>query len=136
MSGSIQVSFEAEDARRRFSEIREWSSRAAHNAQLIVARELLKDAKLFVPVLTGALKDSGRVETLPAFDDTVTVVRTIFGSADVVYAALQHDNETYWHPSLGFRGATKFLERPLLVNREFYLYLFLAEYRFALNRLQ
>ena len=135
MVGTIQVSFETDDVRRRLGEFREWSSRAAYSAQLIVARELLKDAKLFVPVLTGALKDSGRVEPLPVYDDTLRVVRVIFGSAQVVYAAIQHENPDYWHPSLGFHGATKFLEKPLRQNREFYLYLFLAEYRFALERL-
>lgn len=132
--GSIRVEFDTEDAIRQLTSFREGSLRAVQQAQLVVARELLKDAKLFVPVLTGALKDSGRVEDVPSYSDAVEAVQVIFGSADVVYAAIQHDHP-FWHPSLGFHGAARFLAQPLEINGQFYLRLFLAEYQFLIQGL-
>lgn len=100
---------------------------AIDHALAVVARELLIDAKMHVPVLTGALKSSGRVEDMPDFDAAVRTVRVVFGDPFLIrYAAIQHE-KPYWHPSLGFYGAAKFLEKPLEQNAVFYLELMRVE---------
>ena len=132
--GSINVSFDTRDARRWLGQYRQWSQRAASHAQRVVAHELLRDAALYTPVLTGALRDSGRVEDVPTFDQSVMAVRVVFGSFEVIYARIQHE-KPFNHPSLGFYGAAKFLERPLLHNYAFYQQLFLVEYELAMRQI-
>lgn len=112
---------------------REASREAMEQALNVVAQELLRDARLYVPVLTGQLRLSGRVEDVPTYDQALTVVRVRFGGLGVPYAAIQHE-KPFWHPSLGFYGPAKYLEKPLEENFEFYQNLFVAELSAILHR--
>jgi hypothetical protein len=98
---------------------------ALDQALLSVGSAILRDAKLYVPILTGALKDSGKV-SLDIWSNSSQGVRISFGSADVVYAQIQHDKE-FWHPSLGFYGAAKYVSKPLMANMYFYTWMFMFE---------
>ena len=51
---------------------------AAEAAMRAVAERLLSDSRIYVPVLTGALKDSGRVEVMPSFGEAVTAFRVVY----------------------------------------------------------
>lgn len=64
----------------------------------------MAESKRRVPVDTGALHDSGRVEVV---DDGV---RLAYGDAAVDYAIYVHENLEALHPV----GEAKFLERPIL----------------------
>ena len=89
-----------------------------------VADRLLSDSRQFVPVLTGALKDSGFVEVMPTVDQAFAMVKVIY---PLDYAETQHEDE-YRHPSLGFRGAAKYLQKPLDLYTDFYFELFAFEF--------
>jgi hypothetical protein len=58
----------------------------------------------YVPVLTGALRDSGKVVGKPG---RYPVIEIGFGGAAVDYAVIQHENLTFQHPS---GGRAKYLE--------------------------
>lgn len=131
--GSIDVTFSTADAKELLKVFANVVPDAAQHAIRVVAEELLRDSKLYVPVLTGALKDSGRVEEVPTLDDAVRVARVIYGNADVLYARIQHE-KPFNHPSLGFFGPAKFLEEPLIKNAEFYVLLLVAEYELYLTQ--
>lgn len=132
-TGTIEITF---DTRQMIELLRGFiatNDRAANRALHVVARELLKDSKLYVPVLTGALKDSGRVEEVPTLNDARRVVQTVYGNAQVLYAFIQHER-AFNHPSLGFFGPAKYLEKPLLANYTYYQSLFIVEYQLAIGR--
>lgn len=131
--GTIDVTFNTADAQELLKVFANVMPDAAAHALKVVAEELLRDSKLYVPVLTGALKDSGRVEELPTIDDALRVVRVIYGSADVLYARIQHE-KPFNHPSLGFFGPAKFLQEPLTRNAQFYGLLLVAEYELYLTQ--
>lgn len=102
---------------------------ACVEAWKVVAERLLQDAAVFVPILTGDLLRSGRVEVFPGVGKNgVPTVSVVFGSDFVDYAETQHE-DPYNHPSLGFFGAAKYLERPLAINEPFYRLLFQSELR-------
>ena len=135
-ASTISIVFDTTRMRRLLGDFLVVNQNAADFALEIVARELLKDSKLYVPVLTGALKDSGRVEQAPSVSDAIRVFQTIYGDANkVTYAIRQHD-VAYNHPSLGMFGPAKYLERPLLQNYPFYQQLFRAEYQIYMLRLR
>lgn len=128
--GTIALTFDldlqVEDVRRRFKS-------AVKGAQGVVARALLADAYAYVPVLSGALRDSGRVEHIPTLDDSIVWTRVVFGSnPDVLYAEYQHE-EDLRHPSLGFKGRAKYLQKPFDANSRFYLALYELELSNRLN---
>jgi len=108
------------------SGLKERFTEASEYALQQVATRLLADSRAFVPVLTGALKDSGRVEVMPSPDDALRIIRVTY---NVPYALRQHEEEDYWHPSLGFRGAAKYLTKPLMFFGDFYQYLFELEFK-------
>lgn len=122
--GGIDVRLTARQFRDKLVRLQEVVPEIAEEALEIVAQELLKDSRLFVPVLTGALHDSGYVEVMPTLSEARRVVRVIY---PLSYAFKQHEIP-YWHPSLGFYGAAKFLEIPLQRFASFYFALFAAEY--------
>lgn len=99
-------------------------SEAVRYALTRVAERLLADSRQYVPVLTGALKDSGTVEIMPKIDDAFEMVRL---SYPLDYAETQHEDE-YRHPSLGFYGAAKYLAKPLEQYGAFYFELFTFEF--------
>lgn len=111
------------------TEVRE----AVRHALFVVARELWKDSKLYVPVLTGRLRDSGRVKESPYSISDSIEVRVIYGNEVVTWAIKQHE-VPYNHPSLGFFGPAKYLDKPLQQNYGFYLSLFNTEVQIALAR--
>lgn len=117
--GSIALNLNTSELRRALQRYRRVFTAASIYALKVVAAQLLKDAKLYVPVLTGALKDSGRVEEAPQFSDALRVVRTVFGSADVLYAYVQHE-VPFNHPSLGMFGPARYLSEPLRRNWDYY----------------
>lgn len=122
--GTVSLTFEldlhVEAIKKRFLS-------AVKGAQGVVARALLADAYAYVPVLTGALRDSGRVEHIPTLDDSIVWTRVVFGSdPDVLYAEYQHQ-EYLRHPSLGFRGRALYLQKPFDANARFYLALYELE---------
>ncbi len=103
---------------------------AHREAALAVAENLLSDSRLYVPVLSGDLLDSGRVEVTGALFDSV-VVSVIYGSGSADYAETQHD-DPYRHPSLSSGDlpfAAEYLTKPLEFNRTFYITL----YEFVIN---
>ncbi len=107
---------------------------AVRTAQLRVAQQLLADSRAFVPILSGALIDSGRIEVIPPItDDGMEVVRVVYGSTEVVYAEIQHD-EPFHHPSLGFFGRALYLRKPYDLNKRYYYELFVLELRRALSQ--
>jgi len=106
---------------------------AVTHALSVVARELLQDARLYVPVLTGRLRDSGRVENMPTMSDAVVAFNVVYGGDQIDYAIRQHE-VPFNHPSLGFFGPAQYLEKPLRQNYQFYLALFTVEVQIALAR--
>lgn len=97
---------------------------AMEYALLKVAHRLLADSRIYVPVLTGALKDSGKVELIPTLTDAVRYVQVTYNTD---YAEKQHERP-YRHPSLGFYGAAKYLAKPLEAYGPFYMQLFTLEF--------
>lgn len=94
---------------------------AAEHASRTVAETWLEDSRNYVPVLTGALKDSGYVERV-RFKSTLSryVYQVVY---DKEYATAQHEEE-FNHPSLGFFGKAKYLSKPFEQNKAFYMELF------------
>lgn len=111
-------------------ELKKGFEEAAEYALEKVAERLLADSRIYVPVLTGALKSSGHVEKMPTTDDAVKSFRVIY---DMSYAEKQHEEE-FRHPSLGFFGAAKYLEKPLDLFREFYIELYTFEFNEYVER--
>lgn len=132
--GTFEITFDTDSMSGLVDELKDAFIEAIDRALMVVAKELLKDSKLYVPVLTGQLKDSGRTHDLP---DPPTGqsrrVQVVYGDSNVVYAWIQHETP-FNHPSLGFFGPAKYLERPFLVNQSFYQALFVAEVQIGLNR--
>lgn len=132
--GTFEITFNAESMSGLLSELQGAFIEAIDRALIVVAEQLLKDSKLYVPVLTGQLRDSGRTHDLPdppkGFERRVQV---IYGDADVIYAWIQHETP-FNHPSLGFFGPAKYLEKPLTLNAAYYEQLFIAEVEIGLTR--
>lgn len=110
--------------------LREGFALAAQAALKQVAERLLADSRIFVPVLTGQLKDSGYVEQLPTLSAAVVKLQAVYS---MPYAEKQHEVE-YRHPSLGFFGAALYLEKPLQLFGEFYKELYLFEFNDFVKR--
>lgn len=127
-AGSFEFNVNTQLARRDLRQYGKLIPEAVQKALRAVADALLRDAYLYVPVLSGALRDSGRVQEL--VDGSRHVAQVVFGNFDVVYAEIQHEVE-FNHPGLGFFGAAKYLEKPFINNYEFYRILFVTEYRLA-----
>jgi hypothetical protein len=96
---------------------------AAEFALERVAERLLADSRLYVPVLTGALRDSGIVEQTPSIGDAVATLRVRY---NMPYAEIQHERP-FNHPSLGFFGAARYLAIPLELYGRYYLELYRFE---------
>jgi len=120
IEGSFAVTV---NSRVKVRELKNRLADAAEHALVQVARRLLADSKAFVPVLTGALKDSGKVEIFPTLKQAVSMVRVVY---DLEYAERQHEIP-YNHPSLGFFGAARYLTKPLEMFGDFYQRLFTFE---------
>lgn len=75
-----------------------------------VMEDVMRDSKAnYVPVKTGALRNSGRVEE-PVWAVKGWTVDAVYGNAGVNYALKQHETPYYYHPV----GQWKYLEQPLL----------------------
>lgn len=134
VDGTINIQLDVGDFARVTKEYYRNSTRAIDHALEVVAKQLLRDSRLFVPVLTGRLRDSGRTESTPTVSDAVRAFQVVYGSEQVKYAFKQHEG-FYRHPSLGFTGRARYLAKPLEKNYRFYQILFAAEYEVALRRL-
>jgi hypothetical protein len=67
-----------------------------YEEMLKVCKEILKHSQdKYVPILTGALRKSGKVKGFPGRYPTVNIS---YGSAVVPYALLQHENKDFYHP--------------------------------------
>lgn len=119
--GTFSLKFEPEIPVRK---LKRGFQQAVEFALLKVANRLLADSRIYVPVLTGALKDSGKVELIPTLSDAVSYVQVTY---NMDYAEKQHNVE-YRHPSLGFYGAAKYLSKPLEAYGPFYMQLFTLEF--------
>lgn len=76
----------------------------------VMERVMDRSKANYVPVKTGALRDSGRVSEPYHETFTTTAVDAIYGNASVYYALEQHETPWYHHPV----GQWKYLETPLL----------------------
>lgn len=123
--GTISVNISLESFS---SNVKQELQNAAEQALVEVAHALLADSRAFVPVLSGALIDSGRVEVVPSLLDAINVVRVVYGNEGVPYAIRQHE-EPFRHPSLGFTGRALYLARPFELNARFYQELFAISFR-------
>ena len=79
------------------------------------AEVVLEDAKSLVPVKTGALRDSGRIE--PGLGDLPSVT-IAFGGDGVDYALRVHEDLEMRHPN---GGIPKYLEEAYLRNEDYLL---------------
>lgn len=120
-AGTFSVRFKPDIPVRR---VKRGAQQAMEYALVKVAERLLADSRIYVPVLTGALKDSGKVELIPTLDQAVRYVQVTYNTD---YAERQHEIP-YRHPSLGFYGAAKYLTKPLEAYGPFYLELFVLEF--------
>ncbi len=96
---------------------------AVSEALRVVAHALLVDSRAFVPVLSGKLLDSGRVERVEGLANGIVYWRVVYGNDLIPYALTQHE-DPYNHPSLGFFGRARYLQRPWELNKRFYHELF------------
>ena len=82
------------------------ATRKAFFEELVkIAGEILQHSQdKYVPVLTGDLKNSGRLNAFPGYYPTVEIG---FGGGAVDYAVLQHENLSFNHPR---GGSAKYLE--------------------------
>ena len=128
MAGEGKIAFDLSTDTRPVDRIKKGFMAARREALQIVAREILTDTYAYVPVLTGALKDSGRIEFSPGFNDVDEVVKVIYGDDQTIaYAKTQHD-DPYHHPSLGFYGRAAWFERVWALNGPYYAELFSLEF--------
>lgn len=75
-----------------------------------ISEEVITEAKEgYVPVDTGALRNTGHVEE-PKVDEKEVVVTLGFGGGNVSYALAVHENMEAQHPV----GQAKYLEIPLM----------------------
>jgi len=107
------------------TDVKDTLRKAVLEALKTVAEALLSDSRAYVPVLTGDLLRSGRVEVIRHHKRFGTdQVRVVYGREQVIiYAETQHE-DPYNHPSLGFFGAAKYLTQPWQANLAFYQALF------------
>lgn len=78
------------------------------------ANTVLNESKKIVPVATGALRASGKVDP-PATDDGVTLVEISYGGAAAPYALYVHEIPEYRHAA---GKSFKFLEIPAMAHRD------------------
>ena len=89
------------------------------------AQAVLSQSKKLVPVDTGVLKDSGRVENLK-MSSTMISIEITYGGAASQYAGVVHEDMSMNHsPALlthvtkrPRRGQAKYLEIPVMANRK------------------
>lgn len=98
------------DLARANARVRAAIKQAQADAMRAEAEALLADSQLLVPVETGALKASGRVEDVRLAGDSSDFV-VAYGGEGIDYAIRQHEDLTLHHPQ---GGSAKFLERPAL----------------------
>jgi len=101
-------------------------------ASRTVAERWLSDSKDYVPVLTGALKDSGYVARAKIAGSAAVRFSVFYNTR---YAEKQHEEE-FNHPSLGFFGRAAYLTKPLEANKDFYEQLFALAMKRYLERNQ
>lgn len=82
------------------------AQKAATKAARDVAKDIFDKSQKLVPVKTGALKRSGRVNK-EQYTKTGFTIQIQYGSDTVNYAVFVHDGTIYME-------ARKFLEKPLL----------------------
>lgn len=132
VEGSISIDVQLKGAGSIRTNMQKFKTRfrtASLRALKDVAAEFLRDTRPYVPILTGALLDSGRVEVKLDPGDAVDGVTVVYGGRtafNIPYARFQHEEELH-HPSLAAGGgpfAAKYLEKPFRKNSQFYLLLY------------
>ena len=118
-SGTITLSVNFELGKKGLDDLSDRLKSAASAAMRAVAEALLADSRAFVPVLSGKLLDSGRIEEIPNLDTGIVYYRIVYGNDVVEYARTQHD-DPYNHPSLGFFGRARYLAKPMELNGRYY----------------
>jgi hypothetical protein len=89
------------------------------------ATKILNESKKLVPVDTGALRNSGKVEG-PTVDSNGVEVEITYGGAGIQYAGVIHEDMSLSHsPTLNTaitkkprRGQAKYLETPVKANED------------------
>lgn len=116
---SFQVWFDVSDAMSGFGKLRDKIIKAIEKGIELTAEQLLRDARPYVPMLTGALRDSGRVEKLKRL-----AYRLIWDAANpingFVYAERQHE-EVFQH--VDGKYAAEWVTRTLKANKGRYTFL-------------
>lgn len=106
----VGVKIDDAEFRRLIKRLGAKAPKAAASALFTVANRIMNDSKEhFVPVRTGALKNSGHV-SLPEFGFRSVSVELGYGGAAAGYALAVHENLTAKHRI----GSAKFLEKPML----------------------
>jgi len=91
-----------------------------NRALVQVSQNVLNASKAIVPVDTGTLKNSGRVEK-PKSEGSLTTVEITYGGAASQYALIVHENpsathkggQTYHYLKIPFDAATPTFERDI-----------------------
>lgn len=118
-SGTITLDVSFELGGKGLIDLSDRIKAAASAAMRAVAEALLADSRAFVPILSGKLLDSGRIEEIPNLDTGSIHYRVVYGNDAVMYAKTQHD-DAYNHPSLGFFGRARYLAKPMELNGRYY----------------
>jgi hypothetical protein len=87
------------------------------------ATKILNESKKIIPIDTGSLRNSGRVED-PKVSNGVIEVAITYGGSGAPYAAIVHEDMTMDHSPSKLtavtkrprRGQAKFLEIPVMAN--------------------
>lgn len=113
----FQISFDGSNALAGIRKLRSSFDRAIHESIKETARLVLKDSRPFIPLLTGRLRDSGRVEELERY-----TFKLIWDAANpksnFIYAEVQY-KKVLNH--IDGRYAAKWVEKTFNSNRQFYV---------------
>lgn len=115
----VRIWHDVSDAKAGFAKLREAYSTAIETGIRLAARQLLRDTRPYIPVLTGRLRDSGHIEQLEDY-----AFKLVWDAANprngYVYAAKQYD-EVLQH--VDGRYAAEWVEKVLRANKGRYTYL-------------
>ncbi|MFH0814313.1 MAG: hypothetical protein V2A69_15970 [Pseudomonadota bacterium] len=116
---SIEIKIFSDAGKLWFGALKEAFEKAIATGIRLAAKELLKDCRPYVSMLTGRLRDSGRVEELENY-----AFKLVWDAANpksgYIYAAYQH-NKILQH--VDGKYAAKWVSRTLEVNKGRYVML-------------
>lgn len=115
----VDIKFDVSSALQGLAKAKDAIHQAITRGVRRAAQQLLRDCKPYIPMLTGALRDSGRVEQL---EDYAFMLVWDAANPDngYIYASKQYD-EVLQH--VDGRYAAKWVRRVLSNNKDYYLLL-------------